>query len=167
MRRALDALKSLLRLRPGPSGRGRPAAAPRVVIRAPEPAAAELPPPSAVKPDLTPAPPDDFTGRSAELAELIAKAESGASVISLQGMPGIGKTALALKLAEALAPRFPDAQLWIDLHGSGPAAASTRSTRSRESSTSCAAASMASATSRPSSIATTTRCCPRARATSW
>jgi tetratricopeptide (TPR) repeat protein len=63
------------------------------------------------------APPADFTGRKEELADLLAKIEGGATISGLRGQGGIGKTALALKLAEALAPRFPDAQIDIDLKG--------------------------------------------------
>lgn len=65
-----------------------------------------------------PAPPADFTGRETELNELLAKLETGGVTISgLQGMGGIGKTALALKLAERLTPRYPDAQFFLDLKG--------------------------------------------------
>jgi len=65
-----------------------------------------------------PAPPGDFTGREAELDELIRKIEKGGVTISvLQGMGGIGKTALALKLADQLRPRYPDAQIYLDLKG--------------------------------------------------
>ena len=65
-----------------------------------------------------PTPPADFTGREAELKELMAKMETGGVTISgLQGMGGIGKTALALKLAEQLIPRYPDAQFFLDLKG--------------------------------------------------
>jgi len=65
-----------------------------------------------------PTPPADFTGREAELNELMAKMETGGVTISgLQGMGGIGKTALALKLAEWLTPRYPDAQFFLDLKG--------------------------------------------------
>ena len=63
-------------------------------------------------------PPRDFTGRTVELAELMAVLEKGGVTISgLQGMGGIGKTALALKLAEQLTPRYPDAQFFLDLKG--------------------------------------------------
>src|SRR5512136_1003551 len=49
-----------------------------------------------------PPPPPDFTGRSAELFELIEKFEQGVTISGLQGQGGVGKTALALKLAEHL-----------------------------------------------------------------
>ncbi|HET6979280.1 MAG TPA: tetratricopeptide repeat protein [Pyrinomonadaceae bacterium] len=65
-----------------------------------------------------PRPPADFTGREDELKELLASIEIGGVTISgLQGMGGIGKTALALKLVELLKPRYPDAQFFLDLKG--------------------------------------------------
>src|SRR5215204_2650063 len=65
-----------------------------------------------------PRPPDDFTGREDELKELLASIEIGGVTISgLQGMGGIGKTALALKLVELLNARYPDAQFYLDLKG--------------------------------------------------
>ncbi|HVF66843.1 MAG TPA: tetratricopeptide repeat protein [Pyrinomonadaceae bacterium] len=48
----------------------------------------------------------------------MSKIERGGVTISgLQGLGGVGKTALALKLAELLAPRYPDAQFYLDLKG--------------------------------------------------
>jgi tetratricopeptide (TPR) repeat protein len=65
-----------------------------------------------------PPPPADFTGRTAELAELRAAIEKGGVHISgLQGQGGVGKTALALKLAAELASNYPDAQIYLDLKG--------------------------------------------------
>ncbi len=65
-----------------------------------------------------PPPPADFTGRKEELQELLAAIEHGGVTISgLQGLGGIGKTALALKLVEELKPRYPDAQFYLDLKG--------------------------------------------------
>jgi len=65
-----------------------------------------------------PRPPADFTGREDELKELLTEIEVGGVTISgLQGMGGIGKTALALKLVELLKPRYPDAQFFLDLKG--------------------------------------------------
>lgn len=65
-----------------------------------------------------PPPPADFTGREAELAELRTAVQSGGVTISgVRGMGGIGKTALALKLAQELTPDYPDAQIYLDLQG--------------------------------------------------
>ncbi|HYH84922.1 MAG TPA: tetratricopeptide repeat protein, partial [Pyrinomonadaceae bacterium] len=65
-----------------------------------------------------PPPPRDFTGRERELDELMSQIERGGVTISgLQGQGGIGKTALALKLAQQLSPRYPDAQFYLDLKG--------------------------------------------------
>ena len=71
-----------------------------------------------IRPREAPPPPADFTGREDELKELLASIETGGVTISgLQGMGGIGKTALALKLVELLEPRYPDAQFYLDLKG--------------------------------------------------
>ena len=68
-----------------------------------------------------PPPPGDFTGREEELAVLCQAIEQGGVTISgLRGMGGIGKTALALKLAAQITPRYPDAQIYLDLKGTGP-----------------------------------------------
>jgi NB-ARC domain len=63
-------------------------------------------------------PPGDFTGREKEINVLLtAMAVDGVNVLGLQGQGGVGKTALALKVAEKLAPNFPDAQISVDLLG--------------------------------------------------
>ena len=68
-----------------------------------------------------PRPPADFTGREAELTQLITAIEGGGATISgLRGMGGVGKTVLALKLAEQLTPQYPDAQFYLDLRGADP-----------------------------------------------
>jgi tetratricopeptide (TPR) repeat protein len=69
-------------------------------------------------PHQLPSPPRDFTGREAEIAELMAVLETAvAAIAALQGQGGAGKTALALKLSEMLKPRYPDAQFYLDLNG--------------------------------------------------
>ncbi|MEU5998905.1 tetratricopeptide repeat protein [Streptomyces sp. NPDC047197] len=58
----------------------------------------------------------DFTGREAELAAVLAAVESH-RVVAVDGMAGVGKTCLAMHAAHRLAADYPDAQLYVDLHG--------------------------------------------------
>ena len=76
-----------------------------------------------VVPRQLPAAPEHFIGRDIELDQLAAFAQgsdpaSSTVVISaIDGMAGIGKTALAVHTAHRLAEKFPDGQLFLDLRG--------------------------------------------------
>ncbi|MBI5349335.1 MAG: hypothetical protein HZB77_08495, partial [Chloroflexi bacterium] len=64
-----------------------------------------------------PAPPRDFVGRGKELKAILGDMDRGVTISGLQGQGGVGKTALALVVAQKLLTRYPDAQFFIDLQG--------------------------------------------------
>ncbi|MEV8400819.1 AfsR/SARP family transcriptional regulator [Streptomyces niveus] len=73
------------------------------------------------RPAQLPATVPDFTGREAfvrELGRRLASAEGSVMAVSaLAGIGGVGKTTLAVHVAHAARPRFPDGQLYVDLQG--------------------------------------------------
>jgi DNA-binding SARP family transcriptional activator/tetratricopeptide (TPR) repeat protein len=69
-------------------------------------------------PRQLPAAPQSFTGRVMELADLNKLHDaSTVAIAAIDGMAGVGKTALALHAAHQMVDRYPDGQLFIDLHG--------------------------------------------------
>ncbi|KJY25296.1 AfsR/SARP family transcriptional regulator, partial [Streptomyces katrae] len=81
----------------------------------PAPAAA----PSVVRPAQLPATVPDFTGRApfvSELGEILSGSDGQVMAVSaLAGIGGVGKTTLAVHVAHAARPHFPDGQLYVDL----------------------------------------------------
>ncbi|MFI9822235.1 BTAD domain-containing putative transcriptional regulator [Streptomyces sp. NPDC052013] len=83
---------------------------------------AQLPPP----PAQLPPPPAHFTGRHSTLRALLrtltpeAPHPTTPAVAVLTGMPGVGKSALALHVAHQVAERFSDGQFYVNLHGATP-----------------------------------------------
>ncbi|MDQ7908250.1 tetratricopeptide repeat protein [Phytohabitans sp. ZYX-F-186] len=73
-------------------------------------------------PALLPADAADFVGRDKDVAWLTALLAPGAGgvapvVSAVAGRAGVGKTALALRVAHRVAAGFPDGQLYADLRG--------------------------------------------------
>ncbi|MEU9160627.1 BTAD domain-containing putative transcriptional regulator [Streptomyces sp. NPDC048424] len=87
-------------------------------------ALAPAPPSIQVRPAQLPATVPYFTGaanRIHELSDILAGAEGRVMAVSaVAGMGGVGKTTLAVHVAHAARPRFPDGQLYADLRGNEP-----------------------------------------------
>ncbi|MFL4949019.1 BTAD domain-containing putative transcriptional regulator [Streptomyces sp. MMS24-I31] len=111
-----------------------------------EPAADEGAPQPPPRPAQLPPPPAHFTGRQ-DLLQAMRRvltgtdqdsgdsndgndsdsndgdsndSDGGSPVAVLSGMAGVGKSALALHAAHGLLERFPDGQLYVNLHGATP-----------------------------------------------
>ena len=87
----------------------------------------EVPPPATAAVTRTlPRDVAGFTGRGAELGQLLGDLVSAArrggvvGICAIGGMAGIGKTTLAVHAAHRLAGRFPDGQLFLPLHAHTP-----------------------------------------------
>ncbi|WP_327283904.1 tetratricopeptide repeat protein [Streptomyces sp. NBC_01278] len=80
--------------------------------------------PALVRPAQLPATVADFTGRTTfvnELGEILAGVGGQVMAVSaLAGIGGVGKTTLAVHVAHAARPHFPDGQLYVDLQGTEP-----------------------------------------------
>ncbi|GLY81403.1 hypothetical protein Airi01_096700 [Actinoallomurus iriomotensis] len=87
----------------------------------PAPEAPARPAPATGRSDL-PRDVSHFTGRTEELRRLLDDADdvTSAPVFAIDGMAGVGKTALAVHAAHRLGVRYPDGSLFLDLHGHTP-----------------------------------------------
>jgi tetratricopeptide (TPR) repeat protein len=68
---------------------------------------------------------DHFVGRSGELGVLdglLDTSDGGAHSCVVNGMPGVGKSALTVHWALLRSDHFPDGQLYVDLRGADPSA---------------------------------------------
>lgn len=62
-----------------------------------------------------------FTGRKRELIRLLAAADQQSMAVNVvDGMPGVGKTAMVTRAAHLMVHHYPDGQLFVRLHGHTP-----------------------------------------------
>ena len=62
----------------------------------------------------------EFVGRGPELGLLTQEPGAGPRVTVIEGMPGVGKTALAVRAARLASGQYPDGTLYLSLHSHDP-----------------------------------------------
>jgi DNA-binding SARP family transcriptional activator len=67
-------------------------------------------------PDTLPPETVGFVGRNTELAQLAGEPHGTPGVCVIEGMPGVGKTALAVRAARMIANRYPDGVFYLNFH---------------------------------------------------
>ncbi|GIF13077.1 tetratricopeptide repeat protein [Actinoplanes teichomyceticus] len=89
-------------------------------------------------PFQTPAPVIDFVGRQTQLSAIDRafigdqhRAVPGVPICAISGVPGVGKTTLAVRAAHRLRERYPDGQLYANLDGAGVSPSSPMEVLSR------------------------------------
>ena len=74
------------------------------------------PPARLPRPDTLPPETAEFVGRDEELSLLIGEQGDTLRVSVIAGMPGVGKTALAVRAARILSGQYPDGVFYLDFH---------------------------------------------------
>jgi DNA-binding SARP family transcriptional activator/tetratricopeptide (TPR) repeat protein len=95
----------------------------RILGRDPELAVRPSGPPSgraAPPPDTLPPEMPDFVGRQEELGLLTGEHGRSPAIAVIEGMPGVGKTALAVRAARLISGDYPDGTLYLNLHSGDP-----------------------------------------------
>ena len=76
--------------------------------------------PRAAPPDTLPPETAEFVGRDRELASLTGEHGAIPGVAIIEGMPGVGKTVLAVRAARLVSGQYPDGTLYLNLHSHDP-----------------------------------------------
>lgn len=79
-----------------------------------------LRPGRAAPPDTLPPESAEFVGRDKELGEITGEHGTPPSIVIIEGMPGVGKTALAVRAARLVSGHYPDGTLYLDLCSHDP-----------------------------------------------
>jgi DNA-binding SARP family transcriptional activator/Flp pilus assembly protein TadD len=74
----------------------------------------------AATPDTLPPETAEFVGRDEELALLTGESDSIPRIAIIEGMPGVGKTALAVRAARLVCGQYPDGMLYLNLRSHDP-----------------------------------------------
>ncbi len=74
----------------------------------------------ATPPDTLPPETAEFVGRHEELGLLTGQRGNIPGIVMIEGMPGVGKTALALRVAHLVSWQYPDGTLYLNLHSHDP-----------------------------------------------
>jgi DNA-binding SARP family transcriptional activator len=72
------------------------------------------------RPDTLPPETVEFVGRSEELGLLTGENGDTPRISVIEGMPGVGKTALAVHAARTVSGQYPDGMLYLDFHTHDP-----------------------------------------------
>ncbi len=74
----------------------------------------------AAPPDTLPPETAEFVGRGKELGLLTGEHGNIPGIAIIEGMPGVGKTALAVRAARLVSGQYPDGTLYLNLHSHDP-----------------------------------------------
>ncbi len=81
--------------------------------------AGQLPVPVSL-PDALPPETADFVGRGHQLEQLTVEQPDALQITVIEGMPGVGKTALAVRAARMVAGEYPDGAFYLNFHTHDP-----------------------------------------------
>ena len=88
---------------------------PGLAVRSSRRRAARAAPPDTLPPETA-----EFVGRDRELGLLTGEHGSSSGIAIIEGMPGVGKTALAVRAARLASAQYPDGTLYLNLHSHDP-----------------------------------------------